>query len=107
VSAIRRIRFKDVWDILFGGKDAATRYLRQKTEPELLIKFRPIVKQSIGREQVTAHWKPLVEAYNRIPFVQKVDPDLEDHVTRRTVDGLFTLMAEEEAQCVPMCCSSY
>ncbi|MCB9187142.1 MAG: DUF4197 domain-containing protein [Flavobacteriales bacterium] len=96
VDAIKSIRFKDVWEILFGGKTAATDYLRAKTEPQLLEKFRPIVKQSIGREEVTKHWKPLADAYNAIPFVKKVNPDLEEYVTRKTVDGLFTLIADEE-----------
>lgn len=96
VNAVKSIRFKDVWEILFGGKTAATDYLRAKTEPQLLEKFRPIVKQSIGREEVTKHWKPLADAYNAIPFVKKVNPDLEEYVTTKTVDGLFTLIADEE-----------
>lgn len=96
VDAIKQIRFKDVWEILFGGKTAATDYLRSKTESQLLVKFRPIVKQSIGREEVTKHWQPLANAYNAIPFVKKVNPDLEEYVTRKTVDGLFTLIADEE-----------
>ena len=96
VSAIRKIKFKDVWEILFGGKTAATDYLRARTETQLLQKFRPIVEQSIGREEVTKHWQPLALAYNAIPFVKKVNPDLEAYVTQRTVDGLFTLIAEEE-----------
>ena len=96
VKAIRQIKFRDVWDILFGGKTAATDYLRLKTEPQLLSAFRPIVQKSIGREEVTKHWKPLADKYNMIPFVQKVNPDLEAYVTLKTVDGLFTLIAEEE-----------
>lgn len=96
ISAIKRIKFKDVWNILFGGKTAATDYLRSKTESQLVEKFRPIVSQSIGREEVTKHWQPLASAYNSIPFVKKVNPDLEDYVTHKTVDGLFTLIAEEE-----------
>lgn len=96
VSAIKRIKFKDVWNILFGGKTAATDYLREKTELQLLAKFRPIVRQSIGREEVTKHWQPLATAYNSIPFVKKVNPDLEEYVTQQTVNGLFVLIAEEE-----------
>lgn len=96
VRAIKRIRFRDVWDILFGGKTAATDYLRARTEPELIEKFRPIVSQSIAREEVTKHWLPLATAYNSIPFVKKVNPDLEQYVTRKTVDGLFILIADEE-----------
>lgn len=96
VSAIKRIKFKDVWEILFGGKNAATDYLRLKTEPQLLEVFSPIVKQSIGREEVTKHWKSISDIYNAIPFVQNVNPDLEGYVTQKTVDGLFKLIAEEE-----------
>ncbi|MDB4656113.1 DUF4197 domain-containing protein [Flavobacteriales bacterium] len=96
VSAIKRIKFKDVWEILFGGKNAATNYLRLKTEPQLLAAFTPIVQESIGREEVTKHWRPLADAYNSIPFVKKVNPDLEAYVTAKTVDGLFVLIAEEE-----------
>lgn len=96
VGAIKKIKFKDVWEILFGGKTAATDYLRLKTEPQLLEKFRPIVSQSIGKEEVTKHWQPLATAYNSIPFVKKVNPDLEEYVTKKTVDGLFTIIAEEE-----------
>lgn len=96
VNAIKRIKFKDVWDILFGPKDAATQYLRAKTEPQLLSKFKPIVHQSIGRQEVTKHWKPLADTYNMIPFVKRVNPDLEDYVTHKTLDGLFVLIAEEE-----------
>jgi len=96
VGAIKQIKFKDVWEILFGGETAATDYLRSKTEAELASKFRPIVAQSIAREEVTKHWTPLAEAYNKIPFVKKVDPDLEMYVTTKTVDGLFKLIADEE-----------
>jgi hypothetical protein len=96
VDAIRKIKFKDVWEILFGGETAATDFLRMKTEVELTAKFRHIVAQSIAREEVTKHWKPLAEAYNRIPLVKKVDPDLEAYVTAKTVEGLFKLMADEE-----------
>lgn len=96
VKAIKRIKFNDVWEILFGGKTAATDFLRLKTEAELIAAFRPVVKESIGREEVTKHWKPLADAYNSIPFVNKVNPDLEAYVTQKTVDGLFMLIAEEE-----------
>lgn len=96
VKAIKSIRFRDVWEILTGGPHAATTYLRQKTEPQLIQAFRPVVQASIGRAEVTKHWKPLVERYNSLPLVKPVDPDLTTYVTKRTIDGLFELIAEEE-----------
>jgi len=37
-----------------------------------------------------------METYNKIPLVQKVNPDLVDFATQKAVDGLFTMVAEEE-----------
>ena len=34
--------------------------------------------------------------YNRVPFVQKVETDLPDFVTRKAIDGLFYMIAQEE-----------
>jgi len=96
VKAIRSIRFRDAWEILTGGPHAATDYLRSRTETQLLQAFRPIVVASIGRAEVSKHWQPLAQRYNAIPFVTPVNPDLTGYVTERTVNGLFTLIAEEE-----------
>jgi hypothetical protein len=96
VKAIRSIRFRDVWEILTGGPHAATDYLRSRTEPQLREAFRPVVQASIGRAEVTKYWQPLAQKYNSLPLVKPVNPDLTAYVTERTVNGLFTLIAEEE-----------
>ena len=96
VKAIRSIRFRDVWEILTCGPHAATDYLRSQTEPQLREAFRPVVQASIGRAEVTKYWQPLAQKYNSLPLVKPVNPDLTAYVTERTVNGLFTLIAEEE-----------
>ncbi|MCF8258776.1 MAG: DUF4197 domain-containing protein [Flavobacteriales bacterium] len=96
VKAIRSIRFRDVWQILTGGPHAATDYLRNQTETQLLGAFRPVVQGSIGRAEVTKYWQPLAQKYNSLPLVRPVNPDLTTYVTQHTVNGLFTLIAEEE-----------
>ena len=96
ISAIKRIKFRNVWEILTGGEHAATNYLRLKTEDQLLQAFRPVVQASIGRAEVTKYWKPLADKYNALPLVKPVNPDLNSYVTERTLNGLFSLIAEEE-----------
>ena len=96
ISAIKRIKFRDVWEILTGGEHAATNYLRLKTEDQLLQAFRPVVQASIGRAEVTMYWKPLADKYYALPLVKPVNPDLTSYVTERTLNGLFSLIAEEE-----------
>lgn len=96
IQAIKSISFRDVFEILFGGKDAATNYLRQKTEPQLRAKFQPIVKNSLDEVEVTKLWNQMIGQYNQIPFMPAVSADLETYVTTKALDGLFILIADEE-----------
>ncbi len=44
------------------------------------------------------YWKSVVNAYNNIPFVRKVNPALDDHVNQKALDGLFALIEVKEAK---------
>ena len=48
------------------------------------------------RSEVTKYWTPLATTYNKIPLVTKVDPDLNDYVTTKAINGLFKLIEAEE-----------
>ena len=39
-----------------------------------------------------------MNTYNKIPFVQKVNPDLTAYVTEKALHGLFIMIAKEEEQ---------
>ena len=82
--------------ILKGSNNAATTYLKSKTTNDLKIKFKPIIKKALLKVQVTKYWSPLVTNYNKLPMVQKVNPNLEDYVTSKALDGLFKLIEGEE-----------
>ena len=96
VSAIKGMTITDGLSILTGSDNAATTYLKTKTEKGLKSKFTPVVKKSITKAQVTKYWKPLITTYNKIPMVKKVNPNLEEYITDKALDGLFLLIAEEE-----------
>jgi hypothetical protein len=72
--------------------------LKNKTTNDLKIKFLPVVKASLQKVQITKYWNPIASKYNRIPFVTKVNPNLEDYVTGKALEGLFKLIADEELQ---------
>ena len=42
--------------------------------------------------------KKIMAKYMKIPFVKKPDFDLDHYITRKTLDGLFTVLAQEEAK---------
>jgi len=96
INAIKTITINDGLSLLKGADNAATNYLKDKTTTELHEKFKPIVMASLQKVQITKYWKPLVTKYNKIPLVQKQNPDLEEYVTQKSLDGLFNLIAGEE-----------
>jgi hypothetical protein len=96
INAIKQMTIQDGFKILSGPDDAATAYLRNKTTSPLKVKFRPVVKRAIEKVQVTKYWNPIVTKYNQVPFVTKVNPDLDEYVTDKGLQGLFYLIAQEE-----------
>lgn len=98
VAAIKELTLKDVMNIINGENDAATRYLEDHTRTMLIEKFKPVIKVSLEKVDATKHWKAVFSYYNKIPFVKKVNPDLEDYVTNKAINGLFVQIAKEEVE---------
>ena len=95
-DAIKGMTFQDVYEIWKGEDDAATEYLRENTLTELKTEFRPVIKDALEQVEVTKYWNPLINTYNQIPFVTKLNPDLDEYVLQETLNGLFTTLAQEE-----------
>ncbi|WP_304238343.1 DUF4197 domain-containing protein [Jiulongibacter sediminis] len=98
VSAIRQMTINDALGILKGEQDAATQYLKRTTSNELIAAFMPVVEKALEKTQATKYYTDLATRYNSIPFVQKVDPDLKGYATQKAVEGLFLMIADEEAK---------
>jgi len=81
-----------------GSDNAATMYLKNTTSPELNEKFQPVIKTSLESVNATKYWSDLINIYNKIPLVKKMNPNLTDYVTRRAIDGLFIMIAKEEVK---------
>ncbi len=96
LEAIKNLTITDGLTILKGSNDAATKYLSSNTTASLKIKFKPIVEAALKKVEVTKYWNPLASKYNKIPMVTKVNPNLDDYVTTKAIDGLFLLIAEQE-----------
>jgi hypothetical protein len=96
VTAIRQMTFEDGMNILMGTQDAATAYLRSKTYQGLYSEFSPVIINSLDKFDARKYWKDAVDVYNKIPFVEKANPDLGDYVTNEALGGLFSMVAAEE-----------
>lgn len=98
VNAITSMSITDVYDIWKGDNSAATKYLKGATQTQLQTAFRPVIKKALEKVDVTKYWNPLIDTYNKIPLVQKMNPNLEDYVLQGTLDGLFKMLALEEGK---------
>ena len=88
----------DAINIVKGSETDGTDYLYDNTNVELIVAFKPNIKSSLKRVDATKHWKSIMKAYNKIPFVKKINPDLELYVTQKTIEGLFHILSEEEIE---------
>lgn len=97
-AAIADMTIEDARAILVGAPDSATRFLRRKAGDPIAERFSPIVAESMQETGVTAAFTTLTEQIgNRLPGLDAMDDmDLNAHVTTKTLDGLFLLLAEEE-----------
>ncbi len=96
IKAIKDMSISDAKKIVNGNKSAATDYLRNSTYLSLSKEFQPIIRTSLQKVNATKYWKSLMRAYNKIPFIKKVNPDLEIYVTEKAIDGLFFMIEKEE-----------
>ena len=96
VNAIKSMTISDAWNILKGEKNAATQYLKRTTSSQLYQKFSPVIQTSLNKVDATKYYYDVINTYNKIPLVDKVNPDLNDYVTNKAMDGLFTLIEKEE-----------
>jgi hypothetical protein len=98
IAAVKGMTVKDAINIVKGENNAATMYLKNTTSPELNQKFQPVIKGALDNVNATKYWSDLITAYNKIPLVKKMNPDLTGYVTGKAIDGLFIMIAKEEVK---------
>ena len=96
VNAVKSITFKDAMDILGGTDDAATSYLQDRSYDNLYKEFMPVIVSALDEVNARSYWKSAVSAYNKLPFVSKANPELDDHVNKQALVGMFSLIALKE-----------
>ncbi|RFZ95732.1 DUF4197 domain-containing protein [Mucilaginibacter conchicola] len=96
VNAIKQMTIQDVTNILLGQQDAATQYFERTTTAQLTANFKPIIQGSLNKVGATKYYGDAAAAYNKIPLVTKVNPNISDYVTQKAIAGLFTVIAKEE-----------
>jgi hypothetical protein len=98
-DAITKMSINDAMSIVSNKQqDACTQFLRHTTTEQLVVAFKPIIKTVLDETKTTGLWSEVMGTYNRIPFHSPVNTDLPDYVCRKAIDGLFYMIAIEEAK---------
>ena len=96
VGAVKSMSVADAKAILTGGNDAATQYFRKNTEAALSDKFKPIVNKSMQKVKLAEKYDQFAGKGVQLGVVDQKDAKLDDYITRKAMDGLFLMMAEQE-----------
>jgi hypothetical protein len=96
--ALQHMTLADAKGILTGGDGAATAYFRRTSSAELGAKFKPVVAAQTGKLGLAAKYNEYAGKASELGLLSAKDANLNDYVTAKALDGLFSRIAEEEHQ---------
>ncbi len=96
LSAIKKITFSDVKTLWKGDDHAVTDFFKTSTSTELRSRFTPIIQKNLNNVGVTGLYQGIVSQPLVSMTLGQSLPELDQYVTDKALDGLFSLMADEE-----------
>jgi len=98
VNAVKSMSVSDAKNILTGGETSVTDFFREKTSAKLAVSFLPIVKKVTDRSDLSAKYNHVMDQASKFGLASQEAATVEGYVTQRALDGLFTMIAEEEKE---------
>lgn len=95
-ETVSAMTLSDALSILKGHSHAATDYFHEHAADSLKTRFRPIVDDNMNKVGLSRHYRTLMQAYQKLPFASIQPFDLNNYVTEKGLQGLFTILAKEE-----------
>ena len=118
MNAIDKMSLTDAQKILSGGNDSATNYFKANTTESLKKMIAPIIQKSMKDNQVASYYDTVNNIYKSsvgnitnnsgvMGMAKNFGVDsyipgssnesLDDFVTNKAIDGLFTMIAQKES----------
>lgn len=98
LDAVRRMTVTDAKEILAGPQDAATQYLDRSSREQIRTRFLPIVKQATDQVGLAQKYNAFAAQAASFGAIDAKSANLEGYVTDQALDGLFEVIAAEEAK---------
>ena len=97
VDSIKKMTVADAKAILTGPNDAATQYFKKTTSEQMAAKFLPIVEKATANVQLADSYNKYAEMGSKFGVVKKEDANINQYVTKKALDGVYLMIAKEEA----------
>lgn len=96
VGAVRNMNVNDAKNILSGGDNSVTQFFAEKTRSPLAVKFLPVVTQATEKVGLANKYNEFAGKAAGFGLVKKEDANIQQYVTGKTLDGLYTIIGDEE-----------
>lgn len=96
VGAVKNMSVTDAKKILTGGDNSVTQFFAEKTRGALGDKFLPVVTQATEKVGLAATYNKVAGRAAGLGLVKKEDANIQRYVTDKSLDGLYTIIGEEE-----------
>ena len=96
VDAVKKMTVRDAKGILTGGDDAATQYFRSTTEAQLREKLMPAIRSVTEKSGLARSYNAMSAKLVSLAGIKSELSTVEKYVNEKALDGIYTLIAEEE-----------
>jgi hypothetical protein len=97
VDAVKNMSVTDAKGILGGADDSATQYLNKTSREQIRAKFLPIVKQATDKVGLVQQYNSFAGQAAGLGIGSAKNANVENYVTEQALDGLFKMIAQQEA----------
>jgi hypothetical protein len=95
-NAVKSMTVNDAKNILAGGDTSVTDFFAEKTRTPLAERFLPVVTRATEKVGLAEKYNRLAGKAAGMGLVRKDDAAIEPYVTRKSLDGLYAMIGEEE-----------
>lgn len=96
LDAIKKMTLADAKSILSGPDDAATQYFKKTSGEALTARFLPKVQAATAKVKLAERYNQFAGQASRFGLLSAEDANLDQYITRKTLDGLFVMVAQQE-----------
>jgi Protein of unknown function (DUF4197) len=97
MSTVKALSVEDALQLVKGkGTDAVTRFFESKTRTPLSERFLPIVTQATEKQSLAEKYNAVAAKASSLGLTKDDDANIQQYVTRKTLDGLYWMIGEEE-----------